>query len=101
MPRKNPLPIREREICHRLLSARKALRLTRVAFAREAGIDSSELRRYEEARSPLLARSALALCHAHGFGLPWLATGKESPVVGPHVPVLSEQTGIPERASFV
>ena len=79
MPRKNPLPIGEIQICDRLVKARKALRLSRATFASEAGIDSTQLARYEHKLAPLKVRDALKICAAIGISLRWLATGKSDP----------------------
>ena len=79
VPRKTPLPSRELEICTRLQQARKALKVSRVAFAETTGIDSSRLSTYEHGRAPLRYGDAKRICSTFGVGLAWLATGEGDP----------------------
>ena len=75
MPRQNPIPQREREICGRLRSARKETSLSQVAFARLLEIDSSRLASYEHARVPIKWELALKLCTQFNLSQRWLALG--------------------------
>jgi transcriptional regulator with XRE-family HTH domain len=73
--RKNPLNAGELEICRRLRQFRQQLKLSRVAFAQEAGIDSSVLVRYEHSRMPLKYVHAWRLSAVFFVRAKWLATG--------------------------
>lgn len=75
MPRKNPFPKREREICKRLRGFREQTKLSRVAFAEQAGLDASLLRSYEAERSQLNYNAAHKMIVAFGINPQWLATG--------------------------
>ena len=75
MPRKNPFPIRERQICERLCEVRSILDFSRVVFAEKAGLDASLLRSYECARSQLNYVAAYKVIRAFGINPEWLATG--------------------------
>ena len=79
VPRSKPnSTAQETCICERLLAARRERGLSRVEHARRAGIDSSQLRRYEEQLVPLRFEDARKLANAVEIGLRWLATGKGS-----------------------
>lgn len=75
MPRKNPLQAREKEICSRLREFRMQTKLSRVAFAQKAGIDSSVIVRYEHRRVPLKYIHAWRLMRTFFISAAWLATG--------------------------
>jgi transcriptional regulator with XRE-family HTH domain len=75
--RQTPIPQREKEICERLKQARLSMNLTRIAFARMLGIDSSRLASYEHARVPVKFNLALGCSIVAGVSLAWLATGAE------------------------
>ena len=77
MPRQNPIPEREVEICERLRQARLATNLSRVAFARQLGVDSSRLASYELGRVPIRMELALKAAAEAGVSLRWLAEGVE------------------------
>ena len=75
MPRKNPFPKREREICDRLREFRKHLDLTRVAFAKRLKVDSSLVSNYEHARSPVKAEFVLRCADEFFVNPVWLGKG--------------------------
>jgi len=79
MPRKNPLPKKEVEICERLRWFRKKTGYSQVFFSKEAGLDSSMLASYEHSRSPLKYAVAWRIQNAFGLNFEWLATGKDDP----------------------
>lgn len=76
MPRKHFLPERELPICERLREYRKKLKLSRVDFAQEAGIDSSILAAIEYARTPLRYGVAFKIFSRMNLSPRWLATGE-------------------------
>ena len=76
MPRKNPVPEREQEIGRRLRTFRQEkLKMTAVAFAREIGIDSTRLSKYEHGRVPIPYAIARSACHKFDINQIWLAEG--------------------------
>lgn len=75
MPRRNPLPDREVEICRRLRTYRQKTHLSQVAFANAAGIDSRLLGSYEHGRSQLNYQAAHKIMTAFAIHPRWLATG--------------------------
>src|ERR1044071_1511730 len=75
VPRKNPLPAREVEIGHRLMSARKAKRYSRALLARFADIDPSMLVRVEIGRAPLKYEPARRMLERLGVRASWLSNG--------------------------
>lgn len=75
MPRKTPLPEREVAICNRLREFREMTQLSRVAFARKAGVDSSLLVRYDFLLTPVRYGPAYRLISTYGVNPGWLATG--------------------------
>lgn len=75
MPRLNPIPEREVEICRRLRSYRQKTHLSQVAFANAAGIDSRLLGSYEHGRSQLNYQAAHKIMAAFAIHPRWLATG--------------------------
>ena len=75
MPRKNPMPEREQQICSRLRTFREATGLSRAAFAREVGIDPLRLASYEHGRAPLRFGTAKFLCEKFDINQRWLARG--------------------------
>jgi transcriptional regulator with XRE-family HTH domain len=77
MSRKNPLPIREVEICRRLREFRLGTKLSQVAFAKEVGLDSARLASYEHGRAPLRIEVFLAVHQKYFLNPVWLATGEE------------------------
>jgi len=77
VPRQNPLPQIEVEICERLRLARQATKLSQVAFANLVQIDSSRLASYEHARVPIRFDMALKLGRLADVSLRWLAEGVE------------------------
>lgn len=81
MPRKNPLPTREAEVCVRLRRYRKLTKLSQVVFAREIGLDSTTLASYEHARAPLKSGVAGKIIASYGLNPGWLAEGKGRPFV--------------------
>ncbi|MDB6068632.1 MAG: hypothetical protein JWR26_4840 [Pedosphaera sp.] len=68
------MPAREVEICKRLRLYREKLQLSQVAFAREAGLDSSKLASYEHARAPLRYGAAFKIISAFLISPQWLAS---------------------------
>jgi transcriptional regulator with XRE-family HTH domain len=77
VPRKNPVPDREIQICERLRQARHDSNLSQVTFARMIGIDSSRLASYEHGRVPVRFDLALKVATLTGVSLRWLAEGVE------------------------
>jgi DNA-binding transcriptional regulator YiaG len=77
VPRRNPIPKREIEICQRLRSYRQRTHLSQVAFASTAGIDSRLLGSYEHGRSQLNYQSAHKIMTTFAIHPRWLATGVE------------------------
>lgn len=76
MARKTPMPDRELAICRRLRQYREASCLSRVRFARRAGIDSSILSSYEHCRAPLRWGVARRIWASFEINPAWLATGE-------------------------
>lgn len=75
VPRQNPIPAREIEICERLRQARASTHLSQVAFARLLDIDSSRLASYEHARVPIKFELAVKAASLARVSLQWLAEG--------------------------
>ncbi|MCC6820607.1 MAG: helix-turn-helix transcriptional regulator [Verrucomicrobia subdivision 3 bacterium] len=75
MPRKNPMPEREQQICARLRVFRESTKLSRATFAREIGVDQFRLASYELGRAPLRYGLADLLCAKFNVNQRWLATG--------------------------
>jgi transcriptional regulator with XRE-family HTH domain len=75
MPRKNPVPEREKAICRRLREFRKSAKISQVLFAREVGLDSGQLRNYEHERAPVRYALARQLISRFSVNPQWLATG--------------------------
>ncbi|HUB67055.1 MAG TPA: helix-turn-helix transcriptional regulator [Candidatus Methylacidiphilales bacterium] len=76
MPRKNPFPSREAEICKRLREFRLSTGLSQVTFAKHIGTDSTRLANHEHCRSPLKYGLANRLADEFDVCQRWLATGK-------------------------
>jgi transcriptional regulator with XRE-family HTH domain len=87
MARKTPVPERERAICARLREARLETRLSQVAFAKEAGIDSSLLASYEHARVPIRYEFGAKVCNLLELSQRWLATGIDEDTRGLYLPI--------------
>src|SRR5689334_10600907 len=87
MPRKNPFPERELLICRRVREFRQHEKLSQIAFATTAGIDSSALGSIEHARAPLRYEMAWRLVNAHMINPTWLATGDGYPASREGLPV--------------
>ncbi len=100
MPRKNPVPERERQVAKRLRQIRKETRLSMVAFADAIGVDTGRYSRYEYGYVPLPYTVGDKIC-AH-FNVPQerLADGGKSVpyYVKPHAEL---QNAISERATFL
>ncbi len=75
MARKNPVPQREQEIGRRLRQFREAKKLSRVAFAREVGLDSTTFANYEFGRVPLPYEVAKRIGFKLNLNPVWLAEG--------------------------
>jgi DNA-binding XRE family transcriptional regulator len=73
--RKNPVSEPDKAIGRRLMAFRKELRLTRVALARELGVDSTTFANYEYGRVPAPYWVAKKLADGFGLNLIWLAEG--------------------------
>lgn len=80
MPRKNPLPSEELQIGERVRLFRERRALSRAAFARELGVDSSLVTNIELGRSPVRYDFSERLYKRFVVNRRWLATG-EPPVV--------------------
>lgn len=95
MPRKNPLPLRELEICWRLREFRSKTKLAQSAFAKEIDIDSARLASYEHARAALKYSLAERLANTFKISLQWLAVGKGDILAFHPVPSLSDLKASP------
>jgi len=71
------MPANEVEICKRIKEFRMLIGLSRVMFARKAGIDSSQIANYEHGRSPLRFGDAHKIILAFDLNPRWLATGQK------------------------
>ncbi len=80
MPRKNPLPALEAEICRRLAKFRKASGLSRVAFAQRAGCDSTTISNLEHFRAPLRYSVGKKLSNNLWLNPDWLVRGGGYPI---------------------
>ena len=80
MPRKQPLPKREREICRRLREFRKFTKLSQAVFARELGMEGSLLASYEHGRAPVRYNLFLSVAADFNLNPDWLASG-DGPMV--------------------
>lgn len=76
MPRKNPVPETEKAICCRLLQARTASRLSRVAFAGLVEIPALRLASYELGRVIVPYSVANKAARQLNINQRWLATGE-------------------------
>lgn len=99
MPRKRPLPERERGICRRLREFRERLQWTRPQFGSRAGIDEEMLARYERELVPVRYCDAWTINWSFGLNAEWLATGDGMMSSNARIP-LAEALGIPEKAKF-
>jgi transcriptional regulator with XRE-family HTH domain len=75
VPRTNQLPSRESDICQRLGKFRRETGLSRVAFARAVGLDSSALVRYEHCRAMVPYEAAYKIWKKFNVSVKWLVTG--------------------------
>lgn len=100
MPRKNPLPQREGEISKRLRQFRLETGLSRVAFARRAGIDSSALVRCEFGRVAVTFGVFTAISRKYCLNPKWLAIGEGSPSLERSVDFASAFPSISPLARF-
>ncbi len=75
MPRKNPLPKREIEICKRLREYRESSTFSQERFARATGVEMSLLSTYENCRAPVRYDVARQIAVVFGMSEPWLAEG--------------------------
>jgi len=100
MPRKNPLPQRESEICKRLRQFRLDTGLSRVAFACRAGIDSSALVRCEFGRVAVTFGVFTAISRKYCLNPKWLAIGEGPPSLERSVDFASAFPSISPRDLF-
>src|SRR5712671_2418526 len=84
MPRKNPLPPNEAAICARIKRVRESRGLTRIAFAREAGVDSTEVIRVEHLLAPVRFAFADKVCARFEISQAWIGEDE-----GPQYPYLT------------
>jgi transcriptional regulator with XRE-family HTH domain len=96
VPRRNPMTGREAAICGRVQEFRRFTDLSRTAFAKRAGIDTSALVRYELHRAALKYADASRLNRAFYMSPEWLATGTGSPMSC----VPFDDTAFAERTPF-
>jgi transcriptional regulator with XRE-family HTH domain len=80
MPRKNPLPDLEAEICRRLLEFRKVSGLSRAALAKRAGCNSAMISSLEHLRSPLRYWTGKEICNGLRLNPDWLVKGLGYPI---------------------
>jgi transcriptional regulator with XRE-family HTH domain len=89
VPRKEPLPEREAEVCKRVRDFRLALKLSQITFAKELGEDSSALASIEHMRAPLRWPLGERIVRRFLLNPEWLARG-EGPLSAPvFIPKLS------------
>ena len=102
MPRKNPLPKRELEICRRLRAFRLSTKLSQTAFASQIGVDSTRLASYEHGRAPLPFEVYKAVNQKYSLNPMWLATGDGPPSAHWGIPygLGPQETEISARAKF-
>lgn len=82
VPRKNPLPATEIEICRRLREFRTFTRLTQAQFAYQVGLDWRTLASYEYARNVLNYTAAVHILRRFRALNPfWLAEGPPAPML--------------------
>src|SRR5687768_2271132 len=79
VPRKQPLPKREAEVCERVKNLRLTLNLSRIAFAKELHEDSSAISSIEHKRAPLRFRLGAKIVRRFVINPAWLARG-DSPL---------------------
>ncbi len=75
MPRTQPLPETEKQICARLTRARQATGLTRAGLAKRIGLNQFSLANIERGSAPLKFSVGYQCCAALQLSLAWLATG--------------------------
>jgi transcriptional regulator with XRE-family HTH domain len=75
VPRRNDLPEADRRVAGRLREYRESIRLSRIAFAVECGVDSEILSRIENCRAPLRAAVFFKVIRRFPVNPKWLATG--------------------------
>jgi len=76
VPRKNPIPTREREICARFRAARESAGLRQAELARRIGIDVNRLSSYEHGRSPVPYWIGDRIAAKTFANQRWVATGQ-------------------------
>jgi len=74
--RKNPVPESEIEVARRLREIRSAMKLSRVAFAEEIGINVLRLASYDQGRVPLPYAVGRMVCRKFSISPAWLALGE-------------------------
>jgi transcriptional regulator with XRE-family HTH domain len=79
VPRRNPVPENEVEICERLRRFREHTGLSRAEMARRLGIDSARLSAHEHARVPVRYSVVRALMQHFRLSPVWLAGEKGWP----------------------
>lgn len=93
MARKNPVPERERDICHRVREVRKLSGLSQTEAALKLGVDRSLLASYEHSRVPIRFQFAYRFCKVFRVSVRWLAEGS-----GPkHWPLLGFEPSLIEK----
>lgn len=87
VPRRTEISVRDRQIGARLKTYREGIFWGRPDFAQHAGLDSSQLYRYEAGRVPLRYGDAWRIFNVFTVSPRWLASGEgpiiESPVALP------------------
>lgn len=78
MPRTNPVPERERQICARLREFRLSTKMPQASFARELGVEVDRLASYEYGRVPLRYDLVKRVAEQFGLNQMWLAEGGDS-----------------------
>jgi len=100
VPRKNPLPADEIEICRRLRAFRQSLGIPRTVFAVKTGLKESLLVRIEHFRAPLRYEVYKRVIRAIPFDPSWLRTGTGSPKRHAPIDDSAFAESLPESALF-
>ena len=79
MARKNPVPVREKEIGRRLRQFRKLIVIGRAGLAMELGIGEPRLVSYESGSVPLPFHIAKKLDHQFSLNYEWIVSGTGDP----------------------
>lgn len=76
MPRREPLPKEELQICNRIAAFRSERNITRASLAKQIGINQFSLANIERGLAPVRFIIGYNFCQAFNRSLMWLANGK-------------------------